>query len=77
MFKKYNKDYYTGEILYNEFEEHAINYLKRLDYVEELRNAFITFDFSCKGFLTIDDFKKAFSIIAPNLSFKVIQDMFK
>jgi hypothetical protein len=51
--------------------------VKRLDNIEELRNSFISLDFSCKGFLTIDDLAKQFSIIAPHLSNNIIQAIFK
>jgi len=47
-----------------------MNEISRIDNVEELRNKFITLDFSCKGFLTLEDLKRQFEIIAPNFSKK-------
>lgn len=60
----------------DEFEKKAIGELKRLDLIEELRNAFIVLDFSCKGFLTEDDVVKQFKLIAPHLSHTTVRDVF-
>jgi len=62
---------------YLEFEKKALSEINRLDNVEELRNAFITVDFSCKGFLTIEDLTKQFKLIAPHLSNKMVFDVFR
>ena len=45
--------------------------------VEELRNAFMMLDFSCKGFLEIDDLYKQFSLIAPHIQSSRIADIFR
>jgi hypothetical protein len=76
-FEKLGKDYYNDGLNYDEFEKKSMEDVKRLDNIEELRNSFITLDFSCKGFLTIDDLVKQFEIIAPHLSKKIIQETFK
>ena len=54
-FEKLGKDYYKEGLDYLEFEKKALSEINRLDNVEELRNAFITVDFSCKGFLTMSN----------------------
>ena len=64
-------------LTYNEFFECAITQIKRQDIAEEMRNAFIAMDFSCKGFLTIDDFENAFKIVAPNMSKENIKNIFR
>lgn len=76
-FEKLGKDYYNDGLNYDEFEKKAIEDVKRLDNIEELRNSFISLDFSCKGFLTIDDLVKQFGLIAPRLSRNMIQNIFK
>jgi Ca2+-binding EF-hand superfamily protein len=42
-----------------------------------MRNAFIAIDFSCKGFLTIDDLANAFKIVAPNIAIENIKNVFR
>lgn len=76
-YEKLGKNYAQDGIDLTEFERKAIGELKRLDYIEELRNAFIVLDFSCKGFLTEDDINKQFKQIAPHLSEKVVKDVFR
>ena len=76
-FEKTGKDYYSDGLDYNEFEKKALSEIQRLDNIEELRNAFITIDFSCKGFLTIDDLNKQFEMIAPHVSKKTVFDIFR
>ena len=72
-----NKDYHSDGLSYDEFEAKALLDIKRLDNIEEMRNAFIALDFSCKGFLTIDDLIKQFHIVAPHMSRKKIIDIFR
>lgn len=76
-FEKLGKDYYMDGLDFSEFEKKALSEISRLDDIEELRNAFITVDFSCKGFLTIDDLTKQFQLIAPHLSRKTVFDVFR
>ena len=76
-FEKLGKDYYNDGINYIEFEKKAVNEIIRLDNIEELRNAFISIDFSCKGFLTIEDLNKQFHLITPHLSKKAVLDIFR
>jgi Ca2+-binding EF-hand superfamily protein len=66
------KNYYSDGVTFEEFSKKANAEIKRLDAVEELRNAFISVDFSCKGFLTIDDLSKLFKTVAPRLSKNII-----
>ena len=76
-FEKLGKDYYTETINYENFEKKALSEIRRLDNIEELRNAFITLDFSCKGFLTIEDLQKQFDLIAPRVPLSIIQETFR
>ncbi|CAF0789387.1 unnamed protein product [Brachionus calyciflorus] len=76
-FEKLGKDYYKDVISYGEFETKAIADIKRLDVVEELRSCFISVDFSCKGFLTIEDLTKQFQIVAPHIPKNTIMDTFR
>lgn len=76
-FEKLNKNYYKHGLTYEEFEAKALSEIRRLDNIEEMRNAFIALDFSCKGFLTIDDLIKQFNIVAPHVSRKKIADIFR
>ncbi|XP_039202862.1 EF-hand calcium-binding domain-containing protein 11 isoform X1 [Crotalus tigris] len=45
-------------------------------YHSEIRRIFMSFDRQCKGFLSFEDFKKAFSIVAPKLSERIIVEAF-
>jgi Ca2+-binding EF-hand superfamily protein len=76
VFAGFNKSYENDEINLMEFQECAIKQIKKQDAVEEMRNAFIAIDFSCKGFLTIDDLANAFKIVAPNISIENIKNVF-
>jgi Ca2+-binding EF-hand superfamily protein len=76
-FESLGKDYYKDGVEYFDFEKKVLQDLKRTDSIEELRNAFIAIDFSCKGFLTIDDMKKQFQLIAPHISQNTILDVFR
>jgi hypothetical protein len=49
-FEKLGKDYHNDGLTYEEFETKAMSDVKRLDSIEEMRNAFIALDFSCKGY---------------------------
>ena len=71
------KNYHTDGLNYEEFEAKAMQDIKRLDNIEEMRNAFITLDFSCKGFLTVDDLVKQFQIVAPHMPRKRVVDIFR
>ena len=76
-FEKLGRDYYTEGVNYEEFEKKAMSEIRRLDNIEEMRNAFITLDFSCKGFLTIEDLHKQFKLVAPHLSCATVNDIFR
>ena len=76
-FAKLGKNYRTGSLDYEDFERKASAEAKRLDSVEEMRNAFITVDFACKGFLTVDDLHKQFSLVAPKMSKQTVNDIFR
>jgi Ca2+-binding EF-hand superfamily protein len=78
FFEKLGKDYYKDGVAYADFERKVMLDLKRTDGVEELRNAFIAIDFSCKGFLTIDDLQKQFELIAPHIvQHTIVADIFR
>jgi hypothetical protein len=77
-FEKLGKNYYIDGVPYADFERKAMLDLKRIDGIEELRNAFIAIDFSCKGFLTIDDLQKQFQLIAPHIAqHTTVADVFR
>ncbi|KAK2147295.1 hypothetical protein LSH36_561g02071 [Paralvinella palmiformis] len=42
-----------------------------------IRQTFLVFDSQCRGFLTLDDLKKAFAQVAPHLSLSVIESAFR
>ncbi|KAM6467507.1 EF-hand calcium-binding domain-containing protein 11 isoform 4-T4 [Liasis olivaceus] len=46
-------------------------------YHSEIRQLFISFDRQCKGFLSFEDFKKAFSIVVPKLPERIIVEAFR
>ncbi|KAM3853942.1 EF-hand calcium-binding domain-containing protein 11 isoform 3-T3 [Vipera latastei] len=46
-------------------------------YHSEIRQIFMSFDRQCKGFLTFEDFKKAFNIVAPKLPERIIVEAFR
>jgi hypothetical protein len=78
FFEKLGKDFYNDGVAYADFERKVMLDLKRTDDVEELRNAFIAIDFSCKGFLTIDDLEKQFKLIAPHIAqHSIVPDIFR
>ncbi|XP_066468243.1 EF-hand calcium-binding domain-containing protein 11 [Tiliqua scincoides] len=43
----------------------------------EARQLFTAFDRQCKGFLSLEDFKKAFSVVAPKLPERIIVEAFR
>ncbi|XP_074644112.1 EF-hand calcium-binding domain-containing protein 11-like [Tubulanus polymorphus] len=51
--------------------------LKAIDSDDEIRQTFLAFDYQCRGFLTMDDFKKASSFIAPHLSLHTLETAFR
>uniref|UniRef100_A0A8D0H4P2 EF-hand calcium binding domain 11 n=1 Tax=Sphenodon punctatus TaxID=8508 RepID=A0A8D0H4P2_SPHPU len=46
-------------------------------YHSEMRQIFTAFDMQCKGFLTLEDFRKAFSIVVPKLPERIILEAFR
>uniref|UniRef100_A0A8C6V861 EF-hand calcium binding domain 11 n=1 Tax=Naja naja TaxID=35670 RepID=A0A8C6V861_NAJNA len=46
-------------------------------YHSEIRRLFMSFDRQCRGFLSFEDFKKAFSIVAPKLPERIIVEAFR
>ncbi|XP_025065536.1 EF-hand calcium-binding domain-containing protein 11 isoform X2 [Alligator sinensis] len=45
-------------------------------YHSEIRQIFTAFDMQCRGFLTLEDFKKAFDSVAPKLPKRIIIEAF-
>ncbi|XP_053111665.1 EF-hand calcium-binding domain-containing protein 11 isoform X2 [Hemicordylus capensis] len=45
-------------------------------YHSEVRQLFTAFDRQCKGFLSLEDFKKAFGVVAPKLPERIIFEAF-
>ncbi|XP_007942717.1 EF-hand calcium-binding domain-containing protein 11 [Orycteropus afer afer] len=46
-------------------------------YWSEIRHIFTAFDRHCRGFLTLEDFKKAFKQVAPKLPERIILEVFR
>ncbi|XP_062824466.1 EF-hand calcium-binding domain-containing protein 11 isoform X2 [Anolis carolinensis] len=46
-------------------------------YHNEVRQLFTAFDRQCKGFLSLEDLKKAFNIVAPKLPERTIVEVFR
>ncbi|KAI1895332.1 hypothetical protein AGOR_G00105210 [Albula goreensis] len=47
------------------------------DQYDKTRQIFNSFDVHCRGFLTMEDFKKAFSQVAPRLPQRTVQEAFR
>ncbi|XP_014341990.1 EF-hand calcium-binding domain-containing protein 11 [Latimeria chalumnae] len=47
------------------------------DRHEDIRHIFTAFDLHCRGFLTLSDFKKAFSCVAPRLPEQTVLEAFR
>ncbi|KAJ8341246.1 hypothetical protein SKAU_G00335370 [Synaphobranchus kaupii] len=47
------------------------------DLYDKSRHIFNAFDVHCRGFLTVEDFKKAFSRVAPRLPRRTAQEAFR
>ncbi|KAJ8411772.1 hypothetical protein AAFF_G00154100 [Aldrovandia affinis] len=47
------------------------------DLYDKTRHIFNAFDVRCRGFLTMEDFKKAFSQVAPRLPQRTVQEAFR
>ncbi|XP_074854862.1 EF-hand calcium-binding domain-containing protein 11 [Carettochelys insculpta] len=43
----------------------------------EIRQIFTAFDMQCRGFLTLEDFKRAFNSVAPKLPERIIVESFR
>ncbi|TKC51342.1 hypothetical protein EI555_020778, partial [Monodon monoceros] len=46
-------------------------------YRNEIRHIFTAFDRHYRGYLTLEDFKKAFKQVAPKLSERIILEVFR
>ncbi|XP_066550711.1 EF-hand calcium-binding domain-containing protein 11 isoform X1 [Amia ocellicauda] len=51
--------------------------LSAQDPYEKARQIFMAFDVHCRGFLTVEDFKKAFACVAPHLPERTVQEVFR
>lgn len=47
------------------------------DEEEEIRQSFLAFDAQCRGFLTLEDLRKAVSLSAPHLPGHVVESAFR
>merc|ERR1712150_17125 len=47
------------------------------DEDEEIRQTFLSFDSQCRGFLTFDDLKRVFAVVAPHFTDANIKDAFR
>ncbi|XP_034957807.1 EF-hand calcium-binding domain-containing protein 11 isoform X2 [Zootoca vivipara] len=46
-------------------------------YQSEVRQLFTAFDRQCKGYLSLEDFRKAFSVVAPKLPERTVVEAFR
>jgi len=60
-----------------EFIEFVQNYDRQIDREDENRETFLTLDRTCKGFLTKDDFVRAFERVNIKLSADTIEAAFR
>ncbi|XP_078001078.1 EF-hand calcium-binding domain-containing protein 11-like [Glandiceps talaboti] len=51
--------------------------LSVVDKDDEIRQTFMVFDSQCKGFLTVDDIRKAFSQVAPHIATHRVDSAFR
>ncbi|XP_067894355.1 EF-hand calcium-binding domain-containing protein 11 isoform X2 [Heterodontus francisci] len=47
------------------------------DRYDEIRQIFSAFDVHCRGFLTLEDFKRAFAVVAPHLPEQTVLEAFR
>lgn len=59
------------------FMEAMAEKLVKSDVDQDIRHTFMAFDSQCRGFLTVEDFKKAVSHIAPHLPTHTIELSFR
>ncbi|XP_061429803.1 EF-hand calcium-binding domain-containing protein 11-like isoform X2 [Lethenteron reissneri] len=62
---------------FDEFRRAVSTRLASVDFDDETRRIFTAFDTCCRGFLTVEDFRKAFSLVAPHLSGQTIHETFR
>jgi hypothetical protein len=79
-FSACGKDYYgaatNNGLSFAEFERKAMSEWRRVDPVDEMRNTFINVDQACKGFLTLDDMRRMFALVAPHLGPSLVEQTF-
>ncbi|XP_032997241.1 EF-hand calcium-binding domain-containing protein 11 isoform X3 [Lacerta agilis] len=46
-------------------------------YQSEVRQLFTAFDRQCRGYLSLEDFRKAFSVVAPKLPERTVVEAFR
>ncbi|XP_070577429.1 EF-hand calcium-binding domain-containing protein 11-like [Ptychodera flava] len=51
--------------------------LSLVDKDDEIRQTFMVFDTQCRGFLTVEDLKKAFSQVAPHIATHRVETAFR
>jgi len=79
VLSKYGHTDAEGNLVLNqgEFIDAMTPKLINKDEDEEIRQTFLAFDSHCKGFLTIEDLKKVFCVIAPHLGVHHIESAFR
>ncbi|KAK7103882.1 EF-hand calcium-binding domain-containing protein 11-like [Littorina saxatilis] len=79
ILEKYGHTLEDGSFALNlgEFIEAMMPKLINRDEDEEIRQTFMAFDTHCKGFLTIDDVKKVFSMVAPHIGHHHLESAFR
>ncbi|XP_032480676.1 EF-hand calcium-binding domain-containing protein 11 isoform X9 [Phocoena sinus] len=67
----------TSGILLKEFLDIVRKKNEAQVYRNEIRHIFTAFDRHYRGYLTLEDFKKAFKQVAPKLSERIILEVFR
>ncbi|XP_069772015.1 EF-hand calcium-binding domain-containing protein 11 [Narcine bancroftii] len=61
----------------DQFTSLACKKLAAMDRYDEARQIFSAFDVHCRGFLTVEDFKRAFSKVTPHLHDQMVLEAFR
>ncbi|XP_002739265.1 EF-hand calcium-binding domain-containing protein 11-like [Saccoglossus kowalevskii] len=67
----------TPRMAFEHFIQVMSSKMSVVDRDDEIRQTFMVFDMQCKGFLTIDDLKKAFSHVAPHIAAHRVEAAFR
>nr|CAB3241148.1 EF-hand calcium-binding domain-containing protein 11-like [Phallusia mammillata] len=59
------------------FQQIMARKLQALDDEQDIREKFQMFDIRCQGYLTLEDVKQAFRLVAPNISDETVNSCYK